>query len=70
MSAAVAIQAPASADPHITAADALRRYPQLSRTRLYRFVVGGEVRCTLPPGRPPRYNVRDLERILGPGEGA
>jgi hypothetical protein len=58
------LEAPASADQHISAAEALRRYPQLSRTRLYRLAVGSEVRVILPPGRPPRYNAADLDRIM------
>jgi hypothetical protein len=68
MSAAT-LPAPASADPHLTAAEVLRRYPWMSRTRLYRLVVGNEVRTILPPGRPPKYNARDLERVAREREG-
>lgn len=67
MSAAVAIVQPSaapSADCHIPAAAAIRRHPSLSRVRLYRLVAGGEVRVVLPPGRPPRYNVADLDRVM------
>lgn len=67
MSAVATLQAPASADPHIPAAEALRRWSPLSRMKLYRLVTLGEVRAELLPGRPPRYNVRDLERLMGEG---
>lgn len=69
MTAVAVPQAPpaSSADPHVPAAEALRRYPELSRNKLYRLVVGGDVRCVLPPGKTPRYNVRDLERVMGAG---
>ena len=66
MSAVALAAAPAasSADPHRPAAECLRRYPGLSRAKLYRLVVGNEVRALLPPGKTPRYNVADLDRIM------
>jgi hypothetical protein len=42
------VTAASSADRHIPAAEALRRYPSLSRARLYRLVVGNEVRVIRP----------------------
>ena len=66
MSAVAIPKAPSAsaADPHVPAAEVLRRYPALSRNKLYRLVVGGDVRCILPPGKTPRYSVRDLERVM------
>jgi hypothetical protein len=49
---------------HLPAAECLRRHPGLTRAKLYRLVVGGEVRAILPPGKAPRYNVSDLDRIM------
>ena len=56
-----------AADPHIPAAECLRRYPGLTRAKLYRLVVGTEMRAILPPGKTPRYSVADLDRILASG---
>jgi hypothetical protein len=66
MSAVVLAPAPAasSADPHGPAAECLRRYPGLTRAKLYRLVVGGDVRAQLPPGKSPRYSIADLDRIM------
>jgi hypothetical protein len=65
MSVALA-QAPteSAASLHLSCADCLRRHPSLSRAKLYRLVVGGEVRVTLPPGKSPRYDVEDLDRAM------
>jgi hypothetical protein len=54
----------AATDRYITGADCLRRYPKLSRTALYRCVVGGGIHVILPPGKSPRYNVADLDRAM------
>lgn len=64
MSAVAIAQAPVASDRHITAAEIGRLYPYMTRTRLYRLVVGGSVRVDLPPGMPPRYNLADVERIM------
>jgi|SRR6516165_9318790 hypothetical protein len=61
---AATLPAPASADSHVTAAEAIRRWPLLSRAKLYYHAMVGEVRFQLPPGRPPRYAIRDLERVM------
>jgi hypothetical protein len=66
MSAVALAPAPAtsSADPHVRAAECLRRYPGLTRAKLYRLVVGNEVRALLLPGKTPRYNIADLDRVM------
>lgn len=52
---------------HITAAEAGRRYPFMTRNKLYRLVVLGLVSRVLPPGKTPRYSVADIERALAEG---
>jgi hypothetical protein len=42
----------------------MRRFPTLTRAQLYRSCVGNEVRAILLPGRTPRYNVADVERMV------
>jgi hypothetical protein len=71
MSAVATIQTPVahSADDHLPAAEVLRRYRGLTRAKLYRLVVGNEVRAILPPGKTPRYSVADVERVMQ-GRGA
>jgi hypothetical protein len=56
---------PTQAD-FISAAEATRRHPKLSPTKLYRLAAIGAVAVDLQPGVPPRYSAGDIERALAP----
>jgi hypothetical protein len=60
--AAIATAAPAN--QYHPAAECIRRHPGLTRTVLYHRALMGEVRVQLPPGRPPRYCVADIDRLM------
>jgi hypothetical protein len=46
------------------AAECIRRHPSLSRTRLYRAALVGQVRTQLLPGLTPRYSRADVDRWM------
>jgi hypothetical protein len=48
----------------ISAAEANRRFPGLSPTKLYRLAAHGRVTVDMKPGIPPRYSVTDIARAL------
>ncbi len=56
---------PAQAD-FISAAEATRRHPGLSPTKLYRLAAIGAVAIDLQPGVPPRYSAGDIARAMAP----
>jgi hypothetical protein len=59
-----------SGDIFVTAAEALRQHPHLSRVRLYRAAVIGGVQTQLIPGVPPRYKLADVEQLAKSGRRA
>ena len=48
----------------ISAAEATRRFPGLSPTKLYRLAAHGRVAVDLKPGIPARYSAADIARAL------
>jgi hypothetical protein len=53
---------------YVNGAACERKYPQLTRVKLYRLVLVGEVRSILPPGSYPLYNLADLDRVMASGD--
>jgi hypothetical protein len=48
----------------ISAAEANRRFPGLSPTKLYRLAPHGRVTVDMKPGIPARYSAADIARAL------
>jgi hypothetical protein len=53
-----------SRDSYVSGAEAIRRYPALSRVHLYRLVAIQRIRVQLDPGTPMRYHAADLARVM------
>jgi hypothetical protein len=45
------------------AAECIRRFPAITRPKLYHAVTVGLVETRLLPGLAPRYSIRDVERL-------
>jgi hypothetical protein len=49
---------------YASAAQAIRKFPGLTRVRLYRMGVTQRIRVKLEPGIPPRYHLEDVAREI------
>jgi hypothetical protein len=53
----------------ISGAEAIRRYPKISRVRLYRLAAAQIVQTRLIPGSAPQYSAGDLDRLMSASAG-